>query len=122
MALILSTTPLHAALGALLIDAAYEVLDLAERAGIALDDENALDDLCVDVAAKHPQITAASLLPEVLRLLRTQQEDAELEAFADTVDAEGAYGPLDEAPSYGPARLHDDDYYARNDAGEYAWM
>ena len=25
-------------------------------------------------------------------------------------------------PTYGPARLRDDGYYARNDAGEYAWM
>jgi hypothetical protein len=40
---------------------------------------------------------------------------------ADEADEEAMYGS--DAPMHdGPARLHDDDYYARNDAGEYSWM
>lgn len=40
----------------------------------------------------------------------------------DAAEADSIYGRDDPEPTYGPARLHDDGYYARNDAGEYAWM
>lgn len=44
-------------------------------------------------------------------------------AAADAADEEAMYGAPDhDEPTYGPARLRDDDYYARNDAGEYRWM
>lgn len=46
--------------------------------------------------------------------------DAQLEAFS--ADEEAVYGRDDDEPTYGPARLRDDGYYAKNDAGEYAWM
>ncbi len=47
------------------------------------------------------------------------------EEIAEAVDAgdfeSAAYGSPD-ADCDGPAHLHDDGYYSRNDAGEYAWM
>lgn len=42
---------------------------------------------------------------------------------ADDAEHEAMYGRDDaDESTHGPAHLHDDGYYARNDAGEYAWM
>lgn len=42
-------------------------------------------------------------------------------ADADRAEHEAAYGPAD-IEHDGPAHLHDDGHYSRNDAGEFSWM
>ena len=49
------------------------------------------------------------------RPVRVYNDDFDDRRYHEVVDE-------DESPRNGPARYHDDDYYAKNDAGEYVWM
>lgn len=63
-------------------------------------------------------VSIDELETEFLRMMDERRQEQELESF-DSADDE----PVDDdEPTYGPARLRDDGYYAKNDAGEYAWM
>lgn len=63
----------------------------------------------------------------IRRLIDAGMSDADIsEATADAKQAafehEAMYGPRDDEDLGGPIHLQDDGYYARNEAGEYAWM
>lgn len=53
--------------------------------------------------------------------IRDRTEDDYADEHGDA-EVDPDYLRDDPEPTYGPARLHDDGYYARNDAGEYHWM
>lgn len=75
-------------------------------------------------SSNHPRYHATDIA-RIRNLLAEGCSDEEI-ALDDGLAAiefeDAAYGPSDKADFGGPARLHDDDYYQRNDAGEYCWM
>lgn len=104
---------------ATLFDAGREAI----RRLLELDGDDATGIACVIAAVASDYGLSVEELEDEVRD-RTEDDYADDAACAsDAADHEAMYGRDDaDESTHGPARLHDDGYYARNDAGEYAWM